>query len=230
MFTFGTQFEKLLKNIKPPDDRLEAARDLPPLVRDYLEQHEEFVTIAPHTRLVGSYAQHMAVGDVKDVDFLVNVPGDPHSNHPEAKDVILALKRALDGLPDALGYEGSAGVDIERARRSVHVYFAGRDFHLDVVPCIAPGGFDDVLYVPDRGFNKWIPSHPIGYITLLGELNQEHGKKVRPLGKLLKHFRNYHMKNRRPKELLARCTPGIPRERKLGYVPTPCSVVPGSPG
>lgn len=199
MFTFGTHFQELLKNIKPPEDRLQAAIDLPPLVRSYLEKHEDFTTVAPHTRLVGSYAQHMAVGDVKDVDFLVNVPGDPHSNKPEARKLVQDLRSALDGLPEAIGYEGWAGVDIERARRSVHVYLRGRDFHLDVVPCIAPGGFDDVLYVPDRGFNKWIPSHPIGYITLLEELNQKHGEKVRPLGRLLKHFRNYHMKNRRPK-------------------------------
>jgi len=130
---------------------------------------------------------------------LVRVPGDPEENEPEAKQLVQDLKNVLDELPEYLGYNGEAAIDIERARRSVHVYFEQEDFHLDVVPCIAPDGFDEVLYVPDRGFNEWIPSHPIGYINLLRELDEKYHQKVRPLIKLLKHFRNYHMKTRRPK-------------------------------
>jgi len=199
VFKLGTHFEILLKRIQPAKDRLEKAQALPPKVRDYLKEHEDFVTLAPHSRLAGSYAQHLCVGDVKDVDFLVRVPGDPQKNEPEAKQVVQDLKRALDGLPEALGYEGEAAIDIERARRSVHVYFEDEDFHIDAVPCIAPEGFDEILYVPDRGFNEWISSHPLGYVKLIKDLNDEHHAKVRPLIKLLKHFRNYQMKNRRPK-------------------------------
>src|SRR5271157_3120902 len=143
MYTLGTHFEELLKNIRPPEDRLEAARVLPRKVRDYLAENDGFVTVDPHTRLVGSYGQDTCVGDVKDVDFLVRVPGDPVKNEPNAKKLIQELKRALDGLPKALGYSGFAEIDnieIERARRSVHIYFQDKDFHLDVVPCIAPSG------------------------------------------------------------------------------------------
>lgn len=199
MYTLGTHFDVLLQKILPPQERLDAARDLPPLVRDFLKEHEAFETLAPHSRLAGSYAQDMSVCDVKDVDFLVRVPGDPDKNEPEARALIQTLRKVLDKLPAALGYEGCAGVDIERARRSVHVYIKGRDFHLDVVPCIAPEGFDKSIYVPDRGFNKWIPSHPIGYINLLNELNNKHSKKVKPLGRLFKHFRNQQMQTRQPK-------------------------------
>lgn len=199
MFTFGTHFYELLKNVRPPQERLDAARDLPPKVRDYLKVNEGFATLAPHTRLAGSYAQKTSVGDVKDVDFLVRVPGDPDKNEPEAKQLVQDLKKALDGLPEALGYIGAAAIDMERARRSVHVYFETEDFHIDAVPCIAPSGFEEVIYVPDRGFNEWIPSHPIGYINLLRELDADHGDKVRRLIRLLKHFRDYHMKTRKPK-------------------------------
>jgi hypothetical protein len=199
MYTLGTHFDVLLQNIQPPQERLDAARDLPPLVRTFLKEHEEFETVAPHSLLAGSYAQDMSVCDVKDVDFLVRVLGDPENNEPAAKQLILSLQRTLNDLPEALGFEGWAGIDIERARRSVHVYIKGRDFHLDVVPCIAPDGFEQPLYVPDRGFNEWIKSHPIGFVNLLNELNNDHGKKVKPLGRLFKHFRNQHMKTRRPK-------------------------------
>jgi hypothetical protein len=202
MFTFGTHFNDLFSNIKPPKERLDAARDLPPKVRQYLEDHQEFTTVHPHTKLAGSYGQDTSVGNVKDVDFLVRVPGNPDENEPNAKKLIQELKCALDELPKALGYLGFVVIDniqIQRARRSVHIYLKGKDFHIDVVPCIAPEGFDKVLYVPDRGFNKWITSHPIGYISLLTELNDQHHGKVRPLIKLFKHFRNVHMINRKPK-------------------------------
>lgn len=194
-----THFKILLENIQPPPERIEKAQGLPGKVRDYLKNHQDFVTLYPHSQLAGSYAQHLCVGDVKDVDFLVRVAGDPDENDPEAKQLVQDLKRALDGLPEALGYEGETQIDVERARRSVHVYFEGEDFHVDAVPCIAPNGFNEELYVPDRGFNEWIKSHPIGYVNLIKDLNREHNEKVRPLIKLLKHFRNYQMKNRRPK-------------------------------
>jgi hypothetical protein len=199
MITLGTHFEVLLENLQPTQERLDAARTWPRKVRDFLADHETFATLSPHTRLAGSYAQHMSVGDVKDVDFLVRVDGDPEENKPEAKTLIRDLNSALNELPKALGLEGFATMDVERARRSVHVYIKDADFHIDAVPCIAPNGFEDILYVPDHGFNQWIASHPIGYVMLLDELNTKYGGKVKPLGKLLKHFRNYQMTNRRPK-------------------------------
>lgn len=202
MYTLGTHFTKLLKNIRPPQERLDAARDLPPQVRQFLEEHNEFSTVAPHTRLVGSYAQHTSVGDVKDVDFLVRVSGNPEDNEPEAKRLIQELKTTLDELPESLGYLGYSTIDdieIERARRSVHIYFEGKNFHIDVVPCIAPDGFENMIYVPDRGFNKWIPSHPIGYIELLKSLDDKNNGKVRPLLRLIKHFRDFQMVTRKPK-------------------------------
>lgn len=202
MYSLGTHFTELLKNIQPPQERIAVAQELPPKVRDFLEGNKDFITLDPHTRLVGSYAQRTTVGDVKDVDFLVRVDGDPDKNEPEAKQLIQDLKNTLDDLPEALDYIGEAVIDdieIERARRSVHVYFQDQDFHIDVVPCIAPDGFDEMIYVPDRGFNEWLPSHPIGYIQLLRDLDSDYGNKVRPLIKLLKHFRNYQMVYRRPK-------------------------------
>lgn len=102
MFPLVTYFEELLKNIRPPQDRIQAAQELPWLVRGYIEESEEFLTIAPHTRLAGSYPQGMSAGDVKDIDNLVHVPGDPKANKPEAKQLIWDLKKLLDGLPEAL--------------------------------------------------------------------------------------------------------------------------------
>jgi hypothetical protein len=199
-------FDELLCNLQPPDDRLKAARDLPPLVREYLKQCTDFPTVYPHTRLAGSYRQHLTTVDVKDIDTLVFVPADPEENDPPAKQMIRDLKGALDDLPnqpDALGeWHASlveANLEIERARRSVHIHFRDHDFHLDVVPVAAPNGEDKSLYIPDRGYDQWIPTDPLGYIKLLEELNGQYGQKVKPLGRLLKHYRNQHMVYQRPK-------------------------------
>lgn len=199
MHNLGTHFNELLDNIQPPQERLDAAENLPPKVRDYVKNLKDFKTSAPHTILVGSYAQKLCVSDVKDVDILVSVPGDPEENEPEAKALLQSLKNALDGLPEELGYEGCTEIDINSARRSVHVYFTDEDFHLDIVPCIAPDGFDEILYIPDKGLNEWIKSHPYGLVKYLDELNIAYHHKVKPLGKLLKHFRNVNMTYMRPK-------------------------------
>ena len=199
MHTLNTHFRKLLQNTQPPEDRLRAAKELPDKVRAYLEDHESFATIDPHTRLAGSYAQRTCVGDVKDVDFLVRVDGNPSDCTPEPSAVINDLAAALNDLPGALGYDGHVAVDVEKARRSVHVYIESRDFHLDVVPVIAPLGFGEELWVPDRGWGKWIESDPIGFIDYLAELNKEWNDKVKHLIRLLKHFRDFQMKTRKPK-------------------------------
>lgn len=203
MHTLGTHFEKLIQNLSPAQERRDAARDLPEVVRNYLRTSQDFATVDPHTHLVGSYAQDLSVGDVKDVDILVRVDGDPTTNNPEAKKVIRSLGAALrelpewDELPLWLGLGGN--VDVTGSRRSVHIFFEGHAFHLDIVPCIAPDGFSAELWVPDRGWNSWVRSHPVGIVQLITMLNDRHGGKVRPLGKLLKHFRNHQMQYRRPK-------------------------------
>ena len=199
MVSLRLHFKGLLKNIQPPPKRVEAAQTLPKPVREYLRLHEEFVTLPPHTRLVGSYAQDLTVGDVKDVDLLVRTDGDPEENEPEARKTIRALKAVLEGLPEYLELEGYAEIEVTGARRSVHVCFPDEDFHLDVVPCIAPDGFTEPIRVPDKGFNRWVPSHPLGVVQQVIDLEAAHPDKFRNLAKLTKQFRNVQMARSRPK-------------------------------
>lgn len=197
--TLTTHFRTLLRNIQPPEDRLELAQTLPQRVRDFLRLHKDFVTVSPHTRLAGSYAQFLTVGDVKDVDFLVRGDGDPENDAPTARVVLTSLAEALRELPDYLDYTGEAYFDITRNRRSVQVKFENEEFFLDVVPSIAPDGFDEPLFVPDWGYESWIASHPLGVVQLVEDLEKENPGKFRSHCKLLKQFRNHNMKYMRPK-------------------------------
>lgn len=199
MVSLRLHFKGLLQNIQPPAERVEAAQSLPKPVQEFLRLHPEFVTLSPHTRLAGSYAQDLSVDDVKDVDFIVRTDGDPKANEPEARRTIRALKSVLDGLPEHLEMQGYTETEVTRARRSVHVCFPEQDFHLDVVPCIAPDGLNEPLWVPDREFNRWIPSHPLGVVQQVTDLEGTFPGKFRNLSRLTKHFRNEQMKRSRPK-------------------------------
>ncbi len=194
MYTLTTYFGELLKSIEPPADRLEAAQQIPDMVRDYLKNADDFPTLPPYSALAGSYRRHTAVGDIKDVDIIVKADVGLDES---PRSTISNLKKALDKLPDALGLPGYA--EVKESRRSVHIYFEGKDFHLDIVPAVVPKEIDQKLYIPDKSWGKWIPSNPLGYCRYLSELNEQHGGKIVPLIKLVKYFRDYQMKIKKPK-------------------------------
>jgi hypothetical protein len=200
--TLSEYFKEFLSNIEPPEHRLAAAKDIPDDVRRYLKDDEDFETVDPHSRLTGSYKRHTAVHNIKDVDFLVFVGYE--AKKPEPADVLKSLRATLDDLPEELGYGGRAQT-LRGQRRSVHVEFDNEDFHLDVVPALIPDGTAEPLLVPDREWNKWVASHPLGYWKALSALNAANGKKVVPLVKIFKHWRTFQMQRNRPKSYWLEC-------------------------
>lgn len=199
MHTLGLHFKALLTSLQPKQERIDLAKNLPSQVRDFLKHTDDFPTAYPHTRLVGSYAQDLSVGDIKDVDILVVTTGVPEENDPSAATVVPALANALKDFPEYSGRVGDASFDIDRNRRSVTVTFIEEDFYLDVVPCIAPDGLDYPIFVPDKGYDHWVASHPYGVVIRIQSLEKEYPGKARNLIKLLKHFRNHQMVYKRPK-------------------------------
>ncbi len=182
-------FRALLKNINPSDERLALASKLPGEVRAWLKDHD-FVTSAPHTRLIGSYGRSTAILDIKDVDVLLFLPDSELDRTPNA--VLLGITKLLSEYPDTQ-------INTVGQRRSVRLEFTEHKLHLDIVPAILEGGLDDPLHVPDRPQAEWIDSDPIGYGKRLSALNAEVGDKIVPLVKLVKGWRDAQMKARRPK-------------------------------
>jgi hypothetical protein len=193
MLVLGEHFRELLGNVTPPNGRLQLARQLPPAVRDHLQEDEEFTTVEPHTLLIGSYHRSTAVGMLRDVDVLVLIA---NGDDLKPASVLLQLKRSLARMP------GAARVDLVPQRRSVRVEFPDYDFLMDVVPARAPDGLDKPLLVPDRDQGKWLLSHPLGYANHFASVNDRSGDKIRPTVKLLKHWRDEQMRRRRPKSYL----------------------------
>lgn len=202
MLSLSDHFDVLQQKIEPDGERVQFARDIPALVRDYLHQHEDIETVEPHSLLAGSYARCTAIKDIKDVDLLLTLDRSYHKEGPE--EVLEKVFSVLGGLPEALG-SSSKLVIRRRQRRSINVHVDEYDFDLDIVPAIAVRGIDKPLTIPDRDWSRWVETHPLGYADKLSELNGKHQDKVVPLIKLVKHWRDVQMCYRRPKSYWLEC-------------------------
>lgn len=210
MLSLTEHFAEFLSNIQPNEKRAGFARDIPTKIRDYLKDSEKITTVDPHSRLSGSYARSTAIKEIKDVDILLIIDPSYKDGEDSALKVINKLVDALEGLPDALGdKDGYIDSDaaIKRQRRSVHVCVSvdEEEFDLDIVPAIATDGIDKPLSVPDRDLSRWIQSDPLGYGDALSNLNQDLSKKIVPLIKMFKHWRDVQMKYKKPKSYWLEC-------------------------
>jgi hypothetical protein len=205
MLPLTSHFEAMLTATRPPKERRELAKTLPDEVRYHLAASDKLTTVtdAPTTHLAGSYARHTSQDDIKDVDVLVFVDSSYSSKEPEV--VLDDLAAALKGL-EVEGYGEGTIRTRRRGRRSHHVEFTHpgteiESFHIDVVPVIRPG--DDktaILRIPDREWESWDDTQPIGYAEALSDLNGRHDGNLVPLIRMLKRIKNEHLHTqRRPK-------------------------------
>lgn len=197
MLTLTDHFNDLLKTIEPKGDRKDKAGDLPAQVRNFLKKCSDIETIEPHSRLAGSYARSTAVKAIKDVDILLLI-ALKYRYELSTEDVLELVFQALHGLPEALDDKGEV-IQRRHQRRSINVHLEKSDFDLDIVPAIAVNGIDQPLLIPDKDWNSWVDTHPLGYADKLSELNQANDKMVVPLVKMFKHWRDVQMTYLRPK-------------------------------
>jgi hypothetical protein len=188
MHALAEYFQKLLTSIEPSEERVAAAQEAHGLVRAHLQVCDALPTVDPHCCLAGSYDRHTAINDIKDVDVLVRLPDDYTTSTPA--EVLRQLKASLRELDVA------TSVELRAQRRSVHVTLSEHDLELDVVPVVAADGMGCTLLIPDKPQQEWVTSNPIGYASMLTDLNQSHGGKVVPLVKLVKQWRDVHMRQR----------------------------------
>lgn len=202
MHSLPDHFGELLTAIEPLDFRAEFARQIPSQLREYLKQTPKITTVEPHSRLAGSYARQTAINNIKDVDIILVLETAYRDDSAEA--ALTEVFSALYNLRDCM--EGVSEVTVRRKqRRSVNVLFKDSDFCIDIVPAVAPNGLTQALEIPDREWEKWVETHPLGYADELSRLNIENGSKVIPLIKMMKYWRDVHMIMRRPKSYWLEC-------------------------
>jgi hypothetical protein len=211
MLTLPDHFSKFLMNIQPGLERVALAQAFPNGIRDYLQETDLIATTQPHSRLTGSYARYTAIKNIKDVDIILFADSSYRDEGDKGPEELLDdLVTALKGLPKALGDESGyidAELALRRQRRSVNVCISlkGESFAIDVVPATLIDGINDAFWIPDKEWNKWIKSNPLGYGKYLNTLNKEGKDKVIHLMKMLKHWRDVRMIYRRPKSYWLEC-------------------------
>ena len=192
MATCRLAFDALLKKVNPSPDRVDVVKRLHGQVRDWLEEHD-YETCSPHSRLIGSYARHTAICDIKDVDVLIFLPKSALGRTPES--VLRELKKVLQEYPNST-------VETSPQRRSIRMDFPEEDCTIDIVPAVAEDGIAEPLQIPDRRQQEWIRSDPLGYGETLSAANADHGKKLVPQVKLSKAWRDAQMERRKTKSYL----------------------------
>lgn len=191
MTDINGQFSRLIETTLPAQERLEAAKSAPNEVREHLKKHD-LETLDPHTRLIGSYKRSTAVQGLKDVDILVFLDTDEQSCTPD--EALKRVRDALNDLPD------SSSDDTRKQNRSVRITMSAWDISLDIIPAL---GFNEgnllPLRIPDREADEWIDTNPLRFEDLLTELNKAHDRRVKPLIRLFKVWRNEHFIYKSPK-------------------------------
>ena len=196
MSSLKPHFDLLKKRIEPNTDCAKIAQEMPDKVREHLQKHPDFATQTPHTRLSGSYARKTATKEIKDVDILVFVAQSWREKSIE--ELMDALYKALKDLPQTLG-EGNEP-ELRRQRRSINVYLPDHDLYLDIVPVLkTTDSTNDQLEVPDREWDDWVFTHPVGHGCFLSSLNGDNKDKVVPVIKLIKHWRDVQFLKMKPK-------------------------------
>lgn len=191
MLSLTQNFALLQKKLEPSSDRADTARSMPTKIREYLAEHPELKTVAPHTRLVGSYGRSTAIKNIKDVDIVLFV--DASYRETSIRSLLNLVCRVLKQLPEFL--DDCGPVETRRQRRSVNVTLSNHDLSIDIVPVGLTGeGTDGILIVPDRGWDQWVATQPLGYGALLSEVNSDHNGKIVPQIKLWKHWRDTKLK------------------------------------
>lgn len=199
-FSLAPNFRRFLENIKPNQQRRDAAKKYPSIVRDFLERTTLLSTVEPDSLLTGSYRRRIAIHEIKDVDFVVFV--DEQYDELGALAALNDLKAALDAFAHELEEElgERPEVELREQRRSVRVRFKTDDFYLDVVPVRAPDGTDAVLQVPDREWKNWQPTACVQYCQVFSNLNQGQCEELLvPLMKTVKHWRSQWFKRNQAK-------------------------------
>lgn len=155
-------FKALLGKINPDGEDVKRAVKAHTDVREFLASDGGLGEAYSDSFLAGSYARDTSIAPIKDLDVVVLTTYD-RATTPRV--VLNALRKALRKK-----YTGDD--ETVPNRRSVLVDLPDTTLTMDVIPAIASGDRDQHIWVPDRGLNEWIKSHPHGHITLAEDRNQ----------------------------------------------------------
>jgi len=174
------QFNDALSSIEPSVIDKSNAPEAHRKVRDVLEADATLAGYGISPILIGSYARHVSIRRMKDVDVFVRLPDLPTDVTADA-----ILSHVVKVLRAEYGTDR-----VERQSRSVKVLFPEYDLDVDAVPARPSGLTDSSWEIPQRSpDNVWVRTHPEKLSELSTEMNANNDSLYVPTVKLLRQTR-----------------------------------------
>ena len=177
------QFADAKRNVEPRPEDVDNASKAHEVVREALEASDDLKDARIDTVLIGSYARHVSIHRMRDVDVLSKLP-DLDSDDPDA-----LLDTFEEVLVDEFGKQR-----IERQDRSIKVDFPAYDLAVDAVPARPCG---DHWEIPD-GSGGWQETNPLKLASLTSDMNAEHDEHYVPTVKLIRQVRRAQLGDTQP--------------------------------
>lgn len=172
-------FEQFATALELTDAEQKTASQQHVHLRESLRQQLGGVVTDP---LIGSFARRTAIRPLHDIDVMVALNPAVHA------DVAGDARRCLQKVQRALAAVYPTHETPDRQRRSVGISFRGTGIGYDVVPAFAEGA-SGVHRIPDGGGTGWIRTNPSRHVALATEANERAMKKLKPVFKMLKHWK-----------------------------------------
>lgn len=180
MTEHADQFKQACGRVEPEDDDVSNASAAHLEVREALEAHEGLKDLDIDTILIGSYARHVAIRRVKDVDVFSKL---------EELGTDMTSAEILDTFGEALADYGNR---LERQDRSIKVDFPDFGLHVDVVPARPAGGHYEITDRPSpNGEDRWAATDPEYFGLLTTQMNLRFDGNYVPVVKLLRQTRRH---------------------------------------
>lgn len=178
------QFIDFLAEIEPSASTKRNCATSQSVLRDKLREDTQWgEKYCINTLLTGSYKRHTAIRPRKlegvvqrpDIDILVITD---YSRSDSPKDVLKELNDAIKRI----GYTNT-----KKQNRSIHISLS--TVEMDVVPLIAPEGFDGNWFIGDSKNDSWIFTDPRKQTQYTIDTNKKCDNEFVPLVKLFKWWR-----------------------------------------
>lgn len=176
------QFEEAKSNVEPSEKDRNNAPKAHAMVREVLEADSYLSDLGIATVLIGSYARHVSIRRMRDVDVFSKLP-DLHDDVDPRK----LLKVFVDVLTGGLGEER-----VEPQERSIKVLFPDFDLDVDAVPGRPKDGYWEIPDRTERG-GGWEETNPERLGGLTTEMNKAHNELYVPVVKLIRQTRRANL-------------------------------------
>ena len=181
---FPEQFREAKSNVEPDAKDVTNASKAHEDVRATLERSEELAAMGIDTILIGSYARHVSIHRMRDVDVF--------SKLLEAKEDIEPTD-LLDTFESVL-LEEYGDRRVERQRRSIKIEFPDYDLSVDAVPARPHDGHWEI----PAAEGGWEETNPLELGKLSSQMNSRYDQEYVPTVKLVRQVRRAHLGDNQP--------------------------------